>query len=60
MDSNKYSYVPIDEEAGITRGRRKKNFSAFDPNTSRPTFCVGMTFESACQFKEALAKYVIM
>ena len=48
------------DETGQTMRRRKPDRIIYDPNVKMPAFVVGMVFESAQQFRDAIAIYSVI
>ena len=59
IDSSDCSYFDSDEEKEKIGGRKKRQFSAYNPRCNRVIFTPGITFKGESQFKEALSRYSI-
>ncbi|XP_056174657.1 uncharacterized protein LOC115667281 isoform X2 [Syzygium oleosum] len=48
-----------DEEVEVAISRRRSRFPSYEQNGTNPVFIIGMTFEDATEFKDAILRYSV-
>ena len=59
-DDNYSLEIDSGDETGQTMRRKKPDRIIYDPSVKMPAFVVGMVFESAQQFRDAIATYSVI